>query len=273
LASLGASAFLLSVAAGVLLWRLQVPFGPLVAALSFFAAAGLAGRLLWVFNDLQQLLGRGVVWLGVVAVPILYLGLFLLLSRGGGRLTGAGEAAGVALLLLAFLGPSAVEGTEERRYEARERAWLRSLPFTIYEPVEVPAGFSLSGVEGRFSSIPQVRINLRAPERTFTVIESEGYPAFAPPRRCGLGHPSDVVHETPCERVAVMPSGEPVWFRFERSSREPIYAVQLGRTVVTVVPPLRAGLPGRPEPEFVRMLQSLRPIGAEAFAAKVQALD
>ncbi|HEX2047541.1 MAG TPA: hypothetical protein VHF27_07240 [Acidimicrobiales bacterium] len=273
LASLVTSGFLLNVGAGIVLWRLRVPFGPLVAALGFFVGAALAWRLFWVFNDLQEVLGRGVVWLGMAAVPLLYLGLFLLLSRTAGRLLGVGEAAGLALLLVPFLAPVAVEGTEHRRFEEGQRQWLESLPFTIYQPTTAPAGFTMRSVEGRFSSPPQLRINFRGPELAFTVIESQPYPAFAPPRSCGLGFPSDTVRDDPCERVAATPSGEPIWYGISRSSREGVYAVQLGSTVVTLRSPFRAQPAGRPEPELVRLLQALRPVGGAEFADTVLALD
>ena len=81
--------------------------------------------------------------------------------------------------------------------------------------------------------------------------------AFAPPRACGLGFPSDVVHNAPCSPIATMPSGEDIYFRFDETSRQPIYAVQLGSTVVTVKPLAQAGTRRAPEAEFVEMLRSL----------------
>lgn len=272
LASLVLAAVILFGAAGLVLWRAGVRLAPVVAVLAFVTATLLAWRLLYAFNDLQAVLGRGVVWIGVIAFPMLFVGWFLLL-RGGrcDSLVGLGEIVGVLLLLTGFFAPALVEGAERRQYESAEREWLASVPFTIYAPTDPPPGFSFSSTEGRFSSPPQVLLNYRGHEQSLQVIQSAPYMAFAPPRACGLGFPSDVVHNTPCSPIATMPSGEEIYFRFDETSRQPIYAVQLGSTVVTVKPPARAGTPRAPEAELVAMLRSLQPLPPGELAGRNRA--
>ncbi len=68
-----------------------------------------------------------------------------------------------------------------------------------------------------------------------------------------------------------MPSGEPVYFRFLESSLEPLYAVQLGSTVVTVTVAFRPAVPRAPEPELVEMLRSMQPIPPLELADRVRA--
>lgn len=272
LASLVLAALIVCGAAGLLLRRAGIRLAPVVAVLVFITATLLAWRLLYAFNDLQAVLGRGVVWIGAVAFPMLLVGWFLLL-RGGRRdsLVGLGEIVGVLLLLAGFLAPALVEGAERRQFESGEREWLASVPFTIYAPTGLPSGFSFSSTEGRFSSPPQVRLTYRDHERSLQVLQSAPYMAFAPPAACGLGFPSDVVHNTPCSEIATMPSGERIYFRFDQMSRQPIYAVQLGSTVVTVNPPAHAARPRTPEPELVAMLRSLQSVPPDELAARIGA--
>ena len=272
LASLVLAAVILCGAAGFVLWRAGVRLAPVVAVLAFVTAALLAWRLLYTFNDLQAVLGRWVVWIGAIGFPMLFVGWFLLLR--GGRWhspVGLGEVVGVLLLLAGFLAPALVEGTERSQYESAEREWLASVPFTIYAPADLPSGFRFASSEGRFSSPAQVRLNYRGHEQSLQVIESAPYMAFAPPGACGLGFPGDVVHNTPCSQIATMPSGEEIYFRFDETSRQPIYAVQLGSTVVTVKPPARAGRQRAPEPELVAMLRSLEPLPPSELAERNRA--
>jgi hypothetical protein len=268
LASVVLAAVVLTAVAAFGLWRWGSRAGAGAATLSLFTAALLAWRLLYAFNDLQAVLGRGVLWVGVVAFPIFYAGWFLVLTRGG-RLVGMAEMAGVLLLMGGFLAPALVEGTDRRQYESDERAWLQSLPMTIYMPTEAPAPYAFAGAEGRFASPPQVRLRYRTPDyRVLEITESQPYAAFAPPRTCGLGFPDDSVRDSPCTQVGTMPSGEPIWFRFEDSSLQPFYGVQLGTTVVTVEPPWM-GAPRTPAPELVEMVRSLQPVPPLDLAARI----
>ena len=144
LASLVLAALIVCGAAGLLLRRAGVRLAAVVAVLVFITATLLAWRLLYAFNDLQAVLGRGVVWIGAIAFPMLFVGWFLLL-RGGRRdsLVGLGEIIGVLLLLAGFLAPALVEGAERRQFESGEREWLASVPFTIYAPTDLPSGWAV----------------------------------------------------------------------------------------------------------------------------------
>lgn len=260
LASLVVSFLLLSVvaAAGLRLWR--APRALSVAGLALVTNVFLLVRVYWLFGDLQQVLGAGFPWIGVALFPPVYVAWLLVLTRPGESDRRIGALAGMLLLVLVVAVPSTTKGLDRRRFQAEQLRWLASLEFTVYEPSSPPPDFWLSTLEGLHDRQQGLQLLYRNGGPVVTITQSPPYREFSPPEGCGDGFPSEDPPRFPCEPIAAMPGGEPIFSWYPGYSTTRLYGVRLDDTVVTATN--RQGrLGGEPvDPSIVRTLQSLRPV-------------
>lgn len=260
LASLVVSFLLLSVvaAAGLRLWR--APRALSVAGLALLTNVFLLERVYWLFGDLQQVLGPGFPWIGVALFPPVYVAWLLVLTRPGGGDRRIGAVAGMLLLVLVVAIPSTTKGLDRRRSQAERLRWLASLQFTVYEPSSPPPDFRLSTLEGLHDRQQGLQLLYLNGGPVLRIIQSPPYREFSPPEGCGDGYPSEDPPIFPCEPIAAMPGGEPIFSWHPGYSTDRLYGVRLRDTVITATNG-HGRLGGEPvEPAIVRTLQSLRPV-------------
>jgi hypothetical protein len=260
LASLVVSFLALSVVVAVGLRLAKVPRAFAVAGLALLTNVFVTYHVFQLSSDLQQVLGAAFAWTGVALFPIVYVAWLLVLTTAGDGERRIGVAAGMLLLVLVVAVPSTTKGLDSRRFQAEQLRWLASLQFTVFEPSSPPPDYWLSALEGLHDRQPGLQLLYRTDGPVVTITQSPPYREFSPPEGCGTGFPGQEPPEHPCEPIAAMPGGEPIFSWFPGFSTDRLYGVRLGDTVITAGNS-QGRLGGQPvDPAIVRTLQSLRPV-------------